>query len=55
MPGAIWWPIGGGSASAAATALRGSSFESLEAGDELVQHVEEEFRRELMDQAMLLA
>jgi RNA polymerase sigma factor (sigma-70 family) len=29
-------------------------FESLEAGDDLVQHLEEEFRRELMDRAMLL-
>jgi RNA polymerase sigma factor (sigma-70 family) len=29
-------------------------FESLEAGDDLVQHLEDEFRRELMDQAMLL-
>ncbi len=28
-------------------------FESLEAGDDLVQHLEDEFRRELMDQAML--
>jgi RNA polymerase sigma factor (sigma-70 family) len=27
-------------------------FESLEAGDDLVQHLEEEFRRELMDEAM---
>jgi RNA polymerase sigma factor (sigma-70 family) len=27
-------------------------FESLEAGDDLVQHLEDEFRRELMDQAM---
>jgi RNA polymerase sigma factor (sigma-70 family) len=29
-------------------------FESLEAGDDLVRHLEDEFRRELMDQAMLL-
>ncbi len=29
-------------------------FESLDAGDDLVQHLEEEFRRELMDQATLL-
>ncbi len=29
-------------------------FESLEAGDDLVQHLEEEFRRELMDRAMLV-
>jgi RNA polymerase sigma factor (sigma-70 family) len=28
-------------------------FESLEAGDDLVQHLEEEFHRELMDQAMV--
>ncbi len=29
-------------------------FENLEAGDDLVGHLEKEFRRELMDQAMLL-
>jgi RNA polymerase sigma factor (sigma-70 family) len=29
-------------------------FESLEAGDDLVQHLEDEFRRELMDRAMVL-
>jgi RNA polymerase sigma factor (sigma-70 family) len=29
-------------------------FESLEAGDDLVQHIEDEFRRELMEQAMVL-
>jgi RNA polymerase sigma factor (sigma-70 family) len=29
-------------------------FESLAAGDDLVQHLEDEFRRELMDQAMVL-
>jgi RNA polymerase sigma factor (sigma-70 family) len=29
-------------------------FESLEAGDDLVRHLEEEFHRELMDQAMTL-
>jgi RNA polymerase sigma factor (sigma-70 family) len=29
-------------------------FESLEAGDDLVRHLEEEFRRELMDRAMLV-
>ena len=32
----------------------GELFESLEAGDDLVRHLEEEFHRELMDQAMLL-
>jgi RNA polymerase sigma factor (sigma-70 family) len=31
----------------------GELFGSLEAGDDLVQHLEEEFRRELMDQAMV--
>ena len=29
-------------------------FEGLEAGDDLIQHLEDEFRRELMDQAMVL-
>jgi RNA polymerase sigma factor (sigma-70 family) len=29
-------------------------FESIEAGDDLVQHLEHEFRRELMDRAMVL-
>ncbi len=29
-------------------------FENLEAGDDLVEHLEEEFRRELMDHAMVL-
>jgi RNA polymerase sigma factor (sigma-70 family) len=32
----------------------GEFFESLEAGDDLVRHIEEEFERELMDQAMAL-
>ena len=32
----------------------GEFFESLEAGDDLVRHLEEEFHRELMDQAMIL-
>jgi len=31
----------------------GEFFDTLEAGDDLVQHLEEEFRRELMDQAMV--
>lgn len=31
----------------------GEFFESLQAGDDLVQQLEEEFRRELMDQAMM--
>ena len=30
----------------------GEFFENLQAGDDLVQHLEEEFQRELMDQAM---
>ena len=30
----------------------GEFFENLQAGDDLVEHLEEEFRRELMDQAM---
>jgi RNA polymerase sigma factor (sigma-70 family) len=32
----------------------GEFFESLEAGDDLVRHMEEEFQRELMDQAVAL-
>jgi RNA polymerase sigma factor (sigma-70 family) len=32
----------------------GQFFESLEAGDDLVRHLEEEFHHELMDQAMVL-
>ena len=32
----------------------GEFFESLEAGDDLVRHLEAEFHRELMDQAMVL-
>ena len=32
----------------------GEFFESLQAGDDLVRHMEEEFQRELMDQAMAL-
>jgi RNA polymerase sigma factor (sigma-70 family) len=32
----------------------GEFFESLEAGDDLVRHIEEEFRRELMEQAMAM-
>ena len=32
----------------------GEFFESIEAGDDLVQHLEEEFHRELMEQAMAM-
>jgi RNA polymerase sigma factor (sigma-70 family) len=32
----------------------GELFENIQAGDDLVQHLEEEFQRELMDQAMEL-
>jgi RNA polymerase sigma factor (sigma-70 family) len=32
----------------------GEFFENLEAGDDLVRHIEEEFQRELMDQAMAM-
>ena len=32
----------------------GEFFENLEAGDDLIRHLEEEFQRELMDQAMAL-
>ncbi len=32
----------------------GEFFESLEAGDDLVRHIEEEFQRELMEQAMAM-
>ena len=39
--------------SAAATAGWASFFENLQAGDDLVQQLEEEFQRELMDQAMV--
>ncbi len=31
----------------------GEFFENLQAGDDLIQHLEEEFQRELMDQAMV--
>ena len=32
----------------------GELFENIAAGDDLVQHLEQEFHRELMDQAMML-
>ena len=49
-----WWPSGNAGASAAATAGWRELFENIQAGDDLDKHLEEEFHRELMEQAMVL-